>query len=120
MGIGRKELAKALSEVLKASAPRPVLPILAGVVLEVKDGNLSLTCTDLEQFLTVKRPAPGLPDGKIIIKGKEALNLLKTFPAGDVDLEFEPETSTEKGAVVFRQGRINSRVKTEFRNDDFR
>lgn len=119
MGIGQKELVKMLSEVLKASQSRPVLPILAGVVLEVKTGNLSLTCTDLEQFLTVKRLAFGLPEGKIILKGKETLNILKTFPAGEIDLEFETETESEPGAIHFKQGRIDSRMATEWKNEDW-
>ena len=119
MGIGQKELVKALSEVLKASQSRPVLPILAGVVLEVKTGNLSLTCTDLEQFLTVKRLAFGLPEGKIILKGKETLSILKTFPAGEIDLEFETETESEPGAIHFKQGRIDSRMATEYKNEDW-
>jgi len=119
MGIGQKELVKALSEVLKAAQLRPVLPVLAGVVLEVKDGNLSLICTDLDQYLTVKRLAFGLPEGKVIIKGKETLSILKTFPAGDIDLKFEPETESTSGAVHFKQGRIDSRMATEYKNEDW-
>ena len=119
MGIGQKELVKALSEVLKASQSRPVLPILAGVALEVKDSTMSLTSTDLDQYLTVKRMAFGLPEGKVIIKGKETLNILKTFPVGDIGLEFEPETESESGAIHFKQGRIDSRMATEWKNEDW-
>lgn len=119
MGIGQKELTRALSEVLKASVPRPALPILAGVVLEVKGGYLSLTCTDLEQYLTVRRPASGLPEGKIVIKGKEALNILKTLPAGEIELEFEPGKESGFGAVHFKQGRIDSRIERECPNEDW-
>jgi DNA polymerase-3 subunit beta len=120
VGIGQKELVKGLSEALKAGCSRPTLPILAGVNLEVKSGNLSLTCTDLDQYLTVKRPAPGLPDGQIIINGKEVTNLLKTFPAGDIDIQFEPGPDARKpGAVTFRQGRIESKVKGLAINEDW-
>jgi len=119
MGIGQKELVKMLSEVLKATQSRPVLPILAGVVLEVKDGNLSLTCTDLDQYLTVKRLAFGLSEGKVIIKGKETLNILKTFPTGDITLEFEPETESTPGIIHFKQGRIDSRMATDWKNEDW-
>jgi len=119
MGIGQKELVKALAETLKASQSRPVLPILAGVALEVKDSTMSLTCTDLDQHLTIKRLAFRLPEGKIILKGKETLNILKTFPAGDIDLEFEPETESTPGTVHFKQGRIDSRMATEWKNEDW-
>ena len=45
---------------------------------------------------------------------------MKTFPAGDIDIQFEPGPDARKpGAVTFRQGRIESKVKGLAINEDW-
>ncbi len=53
--IEREQLLKPLQQVSGPLGGRPTLPILGNLLLQVKEGTLQLTGTDLEMEMMVKR-----------------------------------------------------------------
>ncbi|MFC0119962.1 DNA polymerase III subunit beta [Pseudoalteromonas xiamenensis] len=81
--ISRDQFLKPLMQVSGAIERKHTLPILANVLLEVKDGILSMTGTDLEIELVacveLEQPAP---DAKITLPAKKLLDICKSLPDG--------------------------------------
>ncbi len=59
--INREQLLKPLQQVAAVVEKRQTLPVLSNVLMEVGDGQLSLTCTDPELELVARLPLEGQP-----------------------------------------------------------
>jgi len=97
----RDDLLKPLQQIVGVVERRQTLPILANVLLVVKDGQLTLTATDLEVELCTKatvKDAAGA--GEFTLPARKLLDICKALPDGaalTVDVEGDK--------VILRSGR---------------
>jgi len=83
------------------------MPILSNVLLVAKDGELSVTATDLEVELVAQVEVAVESDGEITVSGRKLLDICRALPEGsDIDVS----VSGEK--LVVRSGRSKFSLAT--------
>jgi DNA polymerase-3 subunit beta len=89
--VARDALIKPLSLVAGVVERRNTLPVLANVLLQVENGHLSLTGTDLEVELVGRLALSNASDdGEITVPARKLLDICKSLPEGsDVQLRVE-------------------------------
>ncbi|MEZ4870994.1 MAG: DNA polymerase III subunit beta [Bdellovibrionales bacterium] len=69
---------------------RNTMPILVNVLLEAKDGQLTLFSTDLEVSLTDSVPAEIIEAGRSAVNAKSLFDIVKELPSGELQIETLP------------------------------
>lgn len=104
----RATLAHALTTVSVGLARRPAVPMLGGVLLDGRDGDLTLTATDLETVATVRVPDAAPAPGRVLIDHIEVTKLLGALVKGQRkrDADAAPVTvyTTDDGTAVLELG----------------
>ena len=94
--ISREQFLKPLVQVSGAIERKHTLPILSNVLLEVENGELSMTGTDLEIELVAKVfVGDDTADTKLTLPAKKLLDICKSLPDGS-DLTL----SSQDNAIV--------------------
>ncbi len=75
-----------------ASSSSTVLPILENFLFEIKDGNLTISATDLQTSMTTSLPVESKEGGKVAVPARILLDTLKTLP--DQPISFNIDDST--------------------------
>lgn len=78
--INSSSLLKQLQAISGALSNNTVLPILENFLFEIKDGNLTISATDLQTSMTTNMTVDAKEDGRIAMPSKILLDTLKTFP----------------------------------------
>ncbi len=87
--INREQLLKPLQQVAAVVEKRQTLPVLSNVLLEVGDGQLSMTGTDLELELVARLPLEGEQEpGETTVPARKLVDIAKSLPA-EADIRFE-------------------------------
>ena len=102
--IARDALLKPLQAVSGIVERRNTLPILANVLLEQKDGGLSITATDLEMQITAVADLPGKDGQSTTVAARKLQDLLRALPD---DAQLNVETSGSKMTVRAGRSRFN-------------
>lgn len=84
--VQKESFLKALQKVSNIIGSRTTLPVLANVLMEAKDGKLTLTTTDLELRLTTTMDAAVEEEGKTTLPVKKLLGLISKFRQGEVSI----------------------------------
>ena len=91
--IDRDVLLGALQTVSGAIERRQTLAVLSNILLEAENDFVRLSATDLEVELSVTLKASStvkvLETGAITVSGKKWLDVVKTLPAGEIELSFD-------------------------------
>ena len=89
--ISKTELSAAVNLVIKATASRPSVPSLSGILLSAKEGELTLFASDLET--SIKTRANGIieEEGTVAVAGKILSNIVNALPEAAVTLKTEGE-----------------------------
>ena len=84
------DLERALARVARATAARPLMPVLGTVLLTAADGRLTLAATDLE--LAVTAPVAGVVEraGAVAIPARLLADFVASLPAAPVELRGRP------------------------------
>ena len=85
--VDAKEFFQALSKVVKVLKPS-VVPVMEGVLVQIKDGRCIITATDFTTWLTTKIPAEGDDMGFVFQRPKDAARACGHFE-GELVLETE-------------------------------
>ena len=85
--VDAKKFTQALSQVTKA-IKQSALPVMEGVLVQVKDGRCTLTATDFTTWLTTSIPADGDDLGFVFQRPKDAARACGHFE-GKLSLEIE-------------------------------
>lgn len=106
--IEREKLLKPLQQVSSPLGGRPTLPILGNLLLQVTEGNLALTGTDLEMEMVV-RIALNQPHeaGSITVPARKFLDICRGLPDGA-----EITVVLENDRVLVRSGRSRFSLTT--------
>ncbi|NLS14319.1 DNA polymerase III subunit beta [Vibrio sp. SM6] len=111
--IERQQLLKPLQQVSGALGGRPSLPILGNLLLEVRDGVLLMTATDLEVELVSKVTLNGdFEAGAITVPSRKFLDICRGLP-DDAQIVF----TQEGDRVQVRSGRSRFSLATLPAND---
>ena len=82
MSAGREALLKPLQAVIGVVERRQTMPILANVLLVAKDGQLSVTATDLEVELVATIDLDVESAGEVTVPGRKLLDICRALPEG--------------------------------------
>ena len=78
----RETLLKPLQAVIGVVERRQTMPILSNVLLVAKDGQLSVTATDLEVELVAHTDVTSESEGEITVSGRKLLDICRALPDG--------------------------------------
>ena len=78
----RETLLKPLQAVIGVVERRQTMPILSNVLLVAKDGQLSVTATDLEVELVAQTDVEAESGGEITVSGRKLLDICRALPDG--------------------------------------
>jgi DNA polymerase-3 subunit beta len=99
----REILAEALTTAGRAATNRSgTLPVLSGVRLDVKDGRLTVTGTDLELTIRLSVPVHADREGSAVVPARLVGDIVKALPAGAVEVSVtDEEMSISAGRSQF-------------------
>ena len=96
----RDDLLRPLQQIVGVVERRQTLPILANVLIGLKDNSLSLTATDLEVELRTLTQVGGKGELDFTLPARKLMDIVKALPEGaELSLEVEGEKT------VLRSGR---------------
>ncbi len=90
----RDDLADVFSRANRAVGVRSALPILQGILCEVKGNALRLTGTDLEMTVRTGTQVEVMEEGSVVVPAKLAAEAIRKMPVGAVTV------ATEEGEVA--------------------
>ncbi|MEX2488140.1 MAG: DNA polymerase III subunit beta [Pseudomonadales bacterium] len=105
--INRDALLRPLQQVAGVVERRQTLPVLANVLLQVQDNQLSITGTDLEVELVGRAALSGAESGDITVPARKLLDICRELPE---KAEVELEEADQR--LVIRCGRFRSTLST--------
>lgn len=84
---GSAELAKACMNVQRTVSNKSTIPALEGILLDAKEGTVSLTGYDLEVGSIAKVEADISTEGKIVLNAKNLCDILRMIPGDTVSID---------------------------------
>lgn len=103
----QENLAKGLSIVSRAVAPRSTLPVLGNILLSAENGRLKLSATTLEMGLTCWIGAKVEEEGATTVPARTFVDLVNTLPTDRVEMSLTVRTQT----LNVRSGAFNNDLK---------
>ncbi len=103
----REQILSPLQAVIGVVERRQTMPILANVLLSVRDGRLSVTATDLEVELVAAVTVSGAESGEITVPGRKLLDIIKALPD-----RVEVKLSLEGDKIIVRGGKSRFTLST--------
>ena len=100
----REALLKPLQAVIGVVERRQTMPILSNVLIVTRDGQLSVTATDLEVELVAAADVDTQTGGEITVSGRKLLDICRALPDG---AEIDVGVSGEKLTVRSGRSRFN-------------
>lgn len=94
--IERKRLQELLDKVYPIVPVKSTMPVLSSILVEVKDGNIYLSATDLECSITTKGEAEVIEEGAVALSGKELYGIVKELPDSTIGFEVAELVTTIK------------------------
>lgn len=107
LSAAREALLRPLQAVIGVVERRQTMPILANVLLIAKDGELSVTATDLEVELVANTEVNVESGGEVTVPGRKLLDICRALPE---DAEVSISQSGEK--LVVKSGRSKFTLTT--------
>lgn len=98
------ELAAALATAARAIQPRAVRPILEGVLIEAKEGGVTLTATDGSMTIRTDAAAWVDEEGKTVVQGQLLTDLVRKLPGAEASIE------TDGNVLRVQSGKSRSRL----------
>lgn len=83
--INRDTFLEGLTKVQGIVEKRHTIPILANVLIEAKDNEITITATDLEVGLKSKYEAKVIDEGKITVSAKKMYEIIKELPDKEIN-----------------------------------
>ncbi len=112
--VSTSTLLKQLQAVGGALSSSTVLPILENFLFQIKDGNLTISATDLQTSMTTFLPVETQENGRIAIPSRILLDTLKSLPEQPVTFLVDDKTF----AVEIKAGDGNYKLSGE-NGEDF-
>ncbi|HEY1704314.1 MAG TPA: DNA polymerase III subunit beta [Trebonia sp.] len=84
--VERDALAEAVTWVARALPSRPVIPVLAGLLLHAEDDGLTLSCFDYEVSARMRVPADVTEPGTALVPGRLLTEITRSLPGKPVEI----------------------------------
>jgi DNA polymerase-3 subunit beta len=97
--IGRAELLKSLSHVQSVVEKRGTIPILSHIKMDVADGFVTLTATDMEIAVVDKVPADVMSNGAVTLPAHMLYDIVRKI-ADDADIQMVEDKAAQKVAIT--------------------
>lgn len=95
LSVLRSSLAKALSKASSVTGSRSTLPVLGNVLLEAKDGKLTITGTDLEVRVEIQIDAAIEREGITTLPAKKLTQLVNLCPAEMINIDVNAQNHAQ-------------------------
>jgi DNA polymerase-3 subunit beta len=89
--VERDALAEAVTWVARALPTRPVIPVLAGLLLHADDDGLTLSCFDYEVSARMRIPASVSEPGTVLVPGRLLTEITRSLPGQPVEFGPDPD-----------------------------
>jgi DNA polymerase-3 subunit beta len=89
--VQRDALADAVGWVARALPARPVIPVLAGMLLRASGGQITLACFDYEVSARVAVPAQVTEPGMALVPGRLLVEITRSLPGLPVEFRDDPD-----------------------------
>jgi DNA polymerase-3 subunit beta len=89
--VGRDALEEAVTWVARALPARPVVPVLAGMLLRASDGWLTLSCFDYEVSARMRVRADVAESGTFLVPGRLLVEIVRSLPGYPVEFGDDPD-----------------------------
>ncbi len=99
----QKDLALGLQKVSRALPTATTLPVLTGILVETQEKGLTLTATDLAVTVKIRVPAEIKQEGKVLLPGKMATELIKRINTEDLIIESQ---GNGKGRILYNKNKV--------------
>jgi DNA polymerase-3 subunit beta len=100
----REVLLKPLQQVVNVVERRHTLPVLANLLLQVNDGRLAMTGTDLEVEMVARCAVDDAKDGDATVPARKLFEIVRALPDGSrVTVSFSGEKATVQSCHPARQ-----------------
>ena len=106
--LAKSDLISALQIVSKGLSTKPQTPILSGVYMTAKEGQLELQSTNYELGFIVTIPAEIHTVGTAVLPGKYLTEFARKLPAEEVSID----TDSSDGLAVIRSGSARFTLRT--------
>ena len=106
--LGRSDLISALQIVSKGLSTKPQTPILSGVYMTAKEGQLELQSTNYELGFIVTIPAEIHTVGTAVLPGKYLTEFTRKLPAEEISIA----TESSDGLAVIKSGTARFTLRT--------
>jgi DNA polymerase III subunit beta len=98
----RDAFAEAVAWTARTLPTRPVVPVTAGVVLEVTDGAMIVSSFDFEVLNRIEVPVTDKATGRVLVSGRLLAEIARSLPPKDVRVVVESNRLTVRcGAARF-------------------
>jgi DNA polymerase III subunit beta len=87
--LDRDTFAEAVAWTARGLPARPVVPVTAGVLLEVDDGTLHVTGFDFEVANRIEVPVTDKASGRVLVSGRLLAEIARALPPKDVRVAVE-------------------------------
>lgn len=105
--VAREHLLKPLQQACAVLSSRPNIPVLNNVLLQIEDGVLTVTGTDLEVELSTYAQLTSGTNGKFTIPAKKFLDICRSLPD-----DAEINVTFEEDRAIVRSGRSKFNLAT--------
>ena len=106
--LAKSDLISALQIVSKGLSTKPQTPILSGIYMTAKEGQLELQSTNYELGFIVTIPAEIHTVGTAVLPGKYLTEFARKLPADEVSID----TGSSDGLAVIRSGSARFTLRT--------
>ncbi len=98
------ELSRALARAQGIVQKKPTIPALANVLIQARDGQVSISSYDLDIGLVTQHPADVLTDGEITLSAKHLFDIVRSLPEANVQLKRLANNAVEisSGKAAFK------------------
>ncbi|OLR56068.1 DNA polymerase III subunit beta [Hornefia porci] len=87
----QQKLSKALNIVSRAVTSRTTMPVLKGILLEVRDGKLTMSASDLDVSIQNTIDVDSPEDGSVIVMAKLFGDIIRKLPSTEVNVVCDDE-----------------------------
>lgn len=84
-------LAKAINTVIKAVSTRTTIPILKGILIDIKEGKATLTASDLNLSIETTFDVQNSTDGSVVVNSKLFNDIIRKLPNSLISIDCEKE-----------------------------
>lgn len=108
ISLAKNDLISALQIVSKGLSTKPQTPILSGIYMTAKEGQLELQTTNYELGFILTIPAEIHNTGKAVLPGKYLTEFARKLPAEEVSID----TDSSDGLAVIQSGTARFTLRT--------